>query len=120
MREKNLEVCLLLDFYGQMLTEKQREIIDLYYNEDLSLAEIAAHMGITRQGVRDHIKRGEAALFEIEKKLGLASRFGRYNDSLAAVLDACEEIRRQNRRSLCVKEIEQSVDRIVGAIKDLS
>ena len=54
---KNLEISFLLDFYGDMLTDKQRDVVELYYNEDLSLAEIAAHSGITRQGVRDSIKR---------------------------------------------------------------
>ena len=54
---KNLKVALLLDYYSAMLTDKQRDLIDLYYNEDLSLAEIAEHESITRQGVRDGIKR---------------------------------------------------------------
>ena len=49
---KNLEISLLLDFYGDMLTQKQRDVVELYYNEDLSLAEIASHSGITRQGDR--------------------------------------------------------------------
>lgn len=66
---KNLDVAVLLDFYGDMLTEKQRDVIDLYYNQDLSLSEIAEHEGITRQGVRDSIKRGEVYLFELEDKL---------------------------------------------------
>ena len=55
MKGKPLEMSLLFDFYGETLTEKQRELFDLYYNEDLSLAEIAEHAGITRQGVRDSI-----------------------------------------------------------------
>ena len=54
---KNLEISFLLDFYGSMLTEKQRIMIEYYYNDDLSLAEIADNEGITRQGVRDSIKR---------------------------------------------------------------
>lgn len=54
---KNLEVSFLLDFYGEMLTAKQREAVELYYFEDLSLAEIADNQGISRQGVRDAIKR---------------------------------------------------------------
>ena len=54
---KNLEISMLLDFYGEMLTDKQREVVSLYYNEDLSLAEIASIAQITRQGVRDSIKR---------------------------------------------------------------
>ena len=53
---KNLEVSFLLDFYGEMLTEKQREAVELYYFEDLSLAEIADNQGISRQGVRDALK----------------------------------------------------------------
>ena len=57
---KNLEISILLDYYGQMLTEKQLEVAQLYYNEDLSLAEIAQLANITRQGVRDSIKHGDA------------------------------------------------------------
>ena len=76
MRGKPLEMSLLFDFYGETLTEKQRELFDLYYNEDLSLAEIAEHAGITRQGVRDSIKRAEHALREMEEKLGLVARYG--------------------------------------------
>ena len=62
MKNKPLEMCLLFDFYGEMLTEKQKETFDLYYNEDLSLAEISEHVGITRQGVRDIIVRAERTL----------------------------------------------------------
>ena len=76
MKGKPLEMSLLFDFYGETLTEKQRELFDLYYNEDLSLAEIAEHAGITRQGVRDSIKRAEHALREMEEKLGLVARYG--------------------------------------------
>lgn len=72
---KNLEITVLYDFYGDLLTEKQQEVIELYYNEDLSLAEIAALSGITRQGVRDSIKRAEGQLTEFEERLGLAQRF---------------------------------------------
>ena len=66
---KNLEIALLLDFYGEMLTEKQRDMVHYYYNDDLSLAEIAENEGITRQGVRDSIKRAEAQMLEIVKQL---------------------------------------------------
>lgn len=64
---KNLAISDLLDQYGAMLTDKQRDVIELYYNQDLSLAEIAEHEQITRQGVRDNIKRGEAFLLEMEE-----------------------------------------------------
>ena len=69
MKGKDLNIALLFDFYGEMLTDKQKDVIDLYYNEDLSLAEIAEHEGISRQGVRDNIKRGESYLLELEEKL---------------------------------------------------
>ena len=67
---KNLEVIMLFDIYGEMLTEKQRDFITYYYDDDLSLAEIAENEGITRQGVSDFVKRGEAQLFEFEKGIG--------------------------------------------------
>lgn len=75
MFEKNLAMCLLLDFYGQMLTERKLTVMNLYYNEDLSLAEIASEVGISRQGVRELIKKSESELYVLEEKLRLASRF---------------------------------------------
>ncbi len=75
MFEKNMNISFLLDFYGDVLSEKQREILDLYYNEDLSLAEIAESNGLTRQGVRHVIKKAEDELLFLETKLGLANRF---------------------------------------------
>ena len=69
---KDLRISFLLDFYGDMLTDTQREVVDAYYNEDLSLAEIAQDRDITRQGVRDAIKRAEQQLLEMEERLGLA------------------------------------------------
>ena len=73
--EKNVEVSLLFDFYGELLKPSCRQAVELYYNEDLSLAEIAAQTGITRQGVRDSIKRSESQLFEFEDKLCLLKKF---------------------------------------------
>lgn len=95
---KDLSICLLLDFYGALLTDKQREVINYYYNEDLSLAEIAEHTGITRQGVRDSIKRGEAILLETEAQLGFARRLGGARRSLAEIRKALELINRYNQR----------------------
>ena len=84
--EKNLNVSILLDFYGAMLTEKQREAVEYYYNDDLSLSEIADNQGISRQGVRDAIKRAEALLFEMEECLGFARRFRILQEGLGANL----------------------------------
>ena len=74
-RKKTLQKTMLFDFYGDLLTDKQREYYDLYYNEDLSLSEIAENVGITRQGVYDIITRAEATLLETERKTGLINRF---------------------------------------------
>ncbi len=76
---KNLTMTVLLDFYGELLTEKQRIALKSYYDEDCSLSEIAEDMSISRQGVRDFIKRGESQLLEFEEKLGLAKRFIKIN-----------------------------------------
>lgn len=89
---KNLEIAYLLDFYGDMLTEKQRNAADLYYNDDLSLAEIAEDSDISRQGVRDNIKRAEQILTELESKLGLAKRFSDMKSGLEEIIKATESI----------------------------
>jgi predicted DNA-binding protein YlxM (UPF0122 family) len=74
LKEKNLDIGLLLDFYSPVLTDKQREVLEFYYDEDMSLAEIAEHEMITRQGVRDNIKRGEKILLDMEEALGFAQK----------------------------------------------
>ena len=74
MFEKNLEVGLLLDFYGDILPERRREMIELYYNDDLSLAEVAEQLGVTRQAVRETVKKTETELYFYEEKLGLLRR----------------------------------------------
>ncbi len=72
--EKNIQISILSEFYGKLLTEKQYEIINDYYNNDLSLSEIAENNGITRQAVRDILKKGEKKLFEYEEKLMFMKR----------------------------------------------
>ena len=68
---KDLNVSYLLDIYGGLLTEKQADLVDYYYNDDLSLAEIAENEGVSRQGVSDTIKRAVLQLKEYEEKLGI-------------------------------------------------
>ena len=75
MSEGRLRQAMLLDFYGELLTERQRVCFDLHYNEDLSLSEIAEQCGIYRQGVWDNIRRAESAMEDIEEKTGLIRRF---------------------------------------------
>ena len=71
MDQKAFHMTLLFDFYGDLLTDRQKEFYDLYHNEDLSLAEIAENAGITRQGVRDVLVRAENTLEELEEKTGI-------------------------------------------------
>jgi predicted DNA-binding protein YlxM (UPF0122 family) len=87
---KDYEIAMLLDFYGELLTEKQRETMDLYYNEDLSLAEIAEPLNISRQGVRDLIKKAEEELFFYEEKLGLAKKFDDAQNHAKRALELCQ------------------------------
>lgn len=93
---KNLNVAVLLDFYGDMLTEKQSDLVDLYYNQDLSLGEIAQHEGITRQGVRDAIKRGEAYLYELEDKLGLLATHIETQKIIESIRNCAMKIQTEN------------------------
>ena len=99
MFEKDLKIAFWLDFYGEVLSERKRMVLDYYYNDDLSLAEVAEEIGISRQGVRELIKKAEEELRFYEEKLGLAGRFQRVQHSaqhLQALLDgreSTEEIR---------------------------
>lgn len=112
---KNLNIGSLLDFYGELLTDKQADALDLYYNQDLSLGEIAELMGITRQGVRDNIKRGEKQLEDFEKALSLNEKFS----EITTVLSVCKE------NLIKVKDITEAdglVDEVlygIGKIEDI-
>jgi len=85
-------MTMLFDFYGEILTDRQKEFYDLYYNEDLSLGEIAENYGITRQGVRDVIMRAEATLTELEDKTGLIKRFHAMREQLEQLSQASKEL----------------------------
>ena len=79
---KDFEMGYLLDFYGEVLTPKQREMLNQYYNDDLSLSEIGVNFGFTRQWARDAIKHGETTLKELEAKVGFAARYRRVQETL--------------------------------------
>ena len=96
MKNQAYRMALLYDFYGDMLTERQKEFYDLYYNEDLSLAEIAENYGITRQGVRDVIVRAEAVLTELEDKTGIIRRFHKMQEQFSEIQKAVDGIRSVN------------------------
>ena len=117
---KDLKISYLLDFYGDMLTQKQREVIDAYYNEDLSLAEIAQEWDITRQGVRDAIKRAEQQLFEMEERLGLARRFQEIQGALAVICDCALNIQEQNAQKGQVPEIDENAAVILEQAEEIA
>ena len=116
---KNLEISVLLDYYGQMLTEKQREVARLYYNEDLSLAEIAQFANITRQGVRDSIKRAEHALHEMEDKLGLVARYGDTERCAEELQHEVEQLHELNAAQLHSAEADEIVSRMTALLEQL-
>ena len=107
MNADNVRISMLCDIYGALLSDKEREALTLYYDEDLSLAEIADNIGITRQGVRDSIKRAEAQLLEMEERLGLARRFREMKQQLEAVSRNAHEIRELNDRWNRSHEIDE-------------
>ena len=105
-----LEMTLLFDYYGDLLTERQRMCVDLRHNQDLSLAEIAGEIGISRQGVRELIKKAEEELLFYEEKLGLAKRFRATEEQARALLSMIE---RQNAAS----EIRDAARELVRTVK---
>ena len=107
--ERNVEIGLLFSIYRNMLTERQAESVDLYYNEDLSLSEISEHMRITRQGVRDNIKRAENTMFDVEKKLGLAKRFRAAEEQARQLLSMMETAHVDGEIKAAARELMETV-----------
>ena len=110
MKNQTYRMTMLFDFYGEVLTERQKEFFDLYYNEDLSLAEIAENYGISRQGVRDVIVRAEAVMTELEDKTGLLKRFMQMRGKLEAIEEAADQIRTINYRQYENDELSRLAD----------
>ncbi len=100
MKNQAYRMAMLFDFYGDVLTERQKEFYDLYYNEDLSLGEIAENYSITRQGVRDVIVRAEAILTDLEDKTGLIKRFHTMKQQL-------EQVRQDARRMVELSSLRE-------------
>ena len=116
---KNFEVSALLDYYGMLLTDKQREAVEYYYNDDLSLGEIAENLGISRQGVRDSIKRSEAVLYEAENKLGLMRLSRQLGESLDIIRKNIDIIDDLNIRRYRSDTINESIKVILAELEKL-
>ena len=119
MKNQAYRMALLYDFYGDMLTDRQKEFYDLYYNEDLSLAEIAENYGITRQGVRDVIVRAEAVLTELEDKTGIIKRFHKMQGQFAQMQAAVDAISQRNDSAWQDEELELQCGRLRDLLAQL-
>lgn len=106
MKNQAYRMAMLFDFYGDLLTDRQKEFFDLYYNEDLSLAEIGENYGITRQGVRDVIVRGEAYMETVEEKTGLIKRFHTMRSQLEELSSCADAILKRNAETSDDPELE--------------
>ena len=117
--DKVYETSLLLDFYGQLLTDRQFEILDLHYNNDFTLTEIAEQLSISRQGVFDNEKRGSALLNEYENKLGLLSKFSEQKQKAEQVQKYLEKLEiaelSQNNKTI-IKQVVQEIGELANSI----
>lgn len=109
--DRKYDYSTLLDFYGEMLTERQRLFMEFYYNDDLSLSEIAEEMGISRQGVRAALKKSEEILCEMESKLRLAERFYITKQRFESLQEYVNEIKDQS-----IKQGDKRLERIADDI----
>ncbi|MBQ2945322.1 MAG: DNA-binding protein [Clostridia bacterium] len=120
MYEKDLNIPMLLDFYGELLTEKQRDTMLAYYEDDMSLGEIALQNQITRQGVRDSIKRGEEQLRNYEERLGLVARMQETLVKVSKIKEKIEEIKEINSKTSMVLDINSRANDILSTIDEIS
>lgn len=118
--DKNVQVGLLFSFYRNILTERQIECVDLYYNEDLSLAEISEHLNITRQGVRDNIKRAENSMYDIEERLGLVKKFLGISEKLEKIDDIIRDIEGSRNIHTLSDDIKRKINEILIIINEIN
>ena len=112
-------MTLLFDFYGELLTEKQKELFDLYYNDDLSLAEIAETAGISRQGVRDAIVRAEATLRDTEDKVGLVQKYAGLTEKIEKIGDCAHYLSQMNSGNNKNFEMAAKINEILELVGEL-
>ena len=111
--DKNIEIGLLMDFYGELLTNRQKDIMDLYYNDNLSLSEIAEELEISKQGVQDNIKRAEKSLYEVEEKLGLLDKFQNHSEKINSAINILKEIKQASADNR-LREIENILNELLN------
>ena len=108
--EDKVKISILLEIYGNLLTDKQKSLIDDYYNNDLSLSEIAENNEITRQAVRDILKKGEKKLFEYEEKLVIMKKNSIQEEQIATILSEIAKINS--------KDSDKEIARVLEDVKN--
>ena len=112
-----IQTSLLYDFYGSLLTDRQREVMELYYGENLSLSEIAAEFSISRQGVHDALKNAGRALHEYEQKLGMVDKFQQSREAIGDIDERIEDVQKQE--ALVPAEVTAELQKIKDIIDKL-
>ena len=120
LKENAFEMCFLFDFYGAMLTSRQQEIFDLYYNDDLSLSEISEQMQISRQAVRDSITRSKNLMNDFERRLGLVERFKKSSEAFRRINELAGELMELNRSEKRSVEFDLRLAEIYRLTRDVS
>ena len=114
MKQEAFAMSLLLDYYGSLLTEKQKSYFDLYYNQDFSLGEIAEQEGISRQGVHDAISRAESILRDMERATGCVERALRLRPALAEITEAAAALAQNENPT-----VRRDAERILSAVSSI-
>ncbi len=118
---KDLNMSYLLDFYGDVLTQKQKEMMEQYFNMDLSLSEVADNFNITRQGVRDSVKRSQTILLDLEEKIGFAKKYSGILSGVDEIKTLVQNICYHNDTAYAPSEdIKKFTDRIFLILQDIS
>lgn len=118
MLEKIIEITMLYDFYGQLLTVKQQEILKLYHEDNYSLSEIADEFGISRQGVHDAIKKAEKALHEYELKLGLINKFINTEKAITKIDNAIDQLINEHKEDKILVTRLNNIKEIINKINE--
>ena len=118
--ENNVKISMLLDIYGNLLTDKQKQLLDDYYNNDLSLSEIAENEHITRQAVRDNLKKGEKNLLEYEKKLNVMQKNLKQKDTINFILEKIYniEFKLNEKSKFSNEQYENDIKEYIKQIKE--
>lgn len=111
---------LLYDFYGELLTEKKRQVVEMSHDSDMSLSEIADITGVSRAAVHDSLKAAEKQLEHYEDKLGLVQKYIDREKTVSSLIDQIEEIREMNGKNDPADDISEALDRLAEGVRSLS